>query len=263
MHPDIKLLVQLQAVDIRLSQLRALLAAFPQQLAAIDSRAAEARQKLATAKEALTGSVKARKTFEMDVDSWKEKARKYRDQSAAVKTNEAYKALQHEIQHAEGEVAQAEDRLLDRMVAGEEYERQVKAAEIELAAAERAAQGDRQKVAAEQAGFEKELEAKNAERQQEAAAIPAKLLEIYEHTAHRQHHHGMGIAEVIHEACSLCGARILPHIFQKLRRDTDDVYQCESCSRILYYIEPPPAPEPPGNAKSTAAAAHANHSNEE
>src|SRR5579862_9906403 len=160
MHPDIKLLVQLQAVDIRLSQLRALLAAFPQQLAAIDSRAAEAKQKLATAKEALTGSIKARKTFEMDVDSWKEKARKYRDQSAAVKTNEAYKALQHEIQHAEGEVAQAEDRLLDRMVAGEEYERQVKAAERDLAAVEQAAAAERAKLEAERNALKQELAVK-------------------------------------------------------------------------------------------------------
>jgi len=45
------------------------------------------------------------------------------------KTNESYKALLHEIANAEDEVAKAEDRLLDRMVAGEEYERQVKAAE--------------------------------------------------------------------------------------------------------------------------------------
>ena len=136
MHPDIKLLVDLQAVDLRLTQLRAQLASFPQQLAAVEQRVAQARQQLAASRESLTGSLKARKTFEMDVDSWKEKARKYRDQSAAVKTNEAYKALQHEIQHAEGEMAQAEDRLLDRMVAGEDYERQVKAAEHDVAAVE-------------------------------------------------------------------------------------------------------------------------------
>ena len=255
MHPDIKLLVELQAVDTRLTQLRALLASFPQQLAAVDQRVAEARQLLAAAKESLTGSLKARKTFEMDVDSWKEKARKYRNQSAAIKTNEAYKALQHEIQHAETEVAQAEDRLLDRMVAGEDYERQVKAAERDITAVEQAAEAERKKLEIEHAALQQELAAKEAERQQEVAAIPAELLKVYEHTAHRQHHHGIGIAEVRNEACSLCGARILPHIFQKLRRDTNEIFQCESCSRILYYIEPPPAPEPPAGAKSSAAGA--------
>ena len=75
----------------------------------------------------------------MDVEAWKEKARKYRDQSLHVKTNDAYKALQHEIQYAETEVAQAEDRLLERMVAGEDFDRQIKAAEQAIAGVERMA----------------------------------------------------------------------------------------------------------------------------
>ena len=55
--------------------------------------------------------------------------RKYRDQTSQVKTNEAYKALQHEVQMAEEEIAKAEDRLLEQMVAGEEYDRRIKTAE--------------------------------------------------------------------------------------------------------------------------------------
>src|SRR5579862_5684371 len=160
MHPDIKLLVDLQAADTRLTQLRAQLATYPQQVVAIDQRVAQGRQQLATAKESLTASLKARKTFEMDVEGWKDKARKYRDQSAAVKTNEAYKALQHEIQHAEAEVAQAEDRLLERMVAGEEYERQVKAAERDIAAVEQAAAAERAKLEAERNALKQELAVK-------------------------------------------------------------------------------------------------------
>src|SRR5580700_7102562 len=113
MHPDIERLAELQAVDKRLVELRERLAAFPQQLAEIEQQVSAARQELAVAKEALTTSLKDRKKYEMDVDSWKEKASKYRNQSFEVKSNEAYKALQHEVQHAEGEVAQAEDRLLD------------------------------------------------------------------------------------------------------------------------------------------------------
>src|SRR5665213_1178684 len=105
MHPDIELLAKVQAVDIRLNQLRAKLSAFPKQLAEIEKHSADARQQLAAAKEALTASIKDRKKYELDIESWKEKARKYGDQGSTVKTNEAYKALQHEIQHAEDEAA--------------------------------------------------------------------------------------------------------------------------------------------------------------
>jgi predicted nucleic acid-binding Zn-ribbon protein len=253
MHPDIKLLVDLQAVDLRLFQLRAQLAALPQQLAGVDQQVSQARQRVTAAKDSLAASLKARKTFEMDVESWKDRARKYRDQSAAVKTNEAYKALQHEIQHAEQEMAHAEDRLLERMVAGEQFERDVKAAELELADVERIAAAERQKLAAQQTALQQELDAKHEERRKDAAAIPPELLQVYEYTAHRAHHHDIGIAEVRNEACSQCGARVLPHIIQKLRRETGEVYQCEACSRVLYYVEPPPAPAPSPDAKSNAA----------
>ena len=231
-------LVHLQVLDARLVELRNRLQAIPGQLVAADARVNIARQQIATAKEALTTSLKDRKTYEMDVDSWKEKARKYRDQSLAVKTNEAYKALQHEIQHAETQVAQAEDRLLERMVAGEEYERQLKAAERSVTLVESEAQAERQQIQKEQSGLQQELQAKEAERRTIASDIPEELLGVYEKVAARRH--GIGLSEVRDEACSSCGVRIRPHVFQELRRkDLQEIFQCETCSRILYYVEPP------------------------
>lgn len=242
-------LVHLQVLDARLAELRNRLQAIPGQLAALDARVNTARQQIATAKEALTTSLKDRKKYEMDVDSWKEKARKYRDQSFEVKTNEAYKALQHEVQHAETQVAQAEDRLLERMVAGEEYERQVKAAERSVTLVESEAQAERQQIQTEQAGLQQELQAKEAERRTIASEVPEELLSVYEKVAARRH--GIGLAEVRDEACSSCGVRIRPHVFQELRRkDLQEIFQCETCSRILYYVEPPApaAPEAESNA---------------
>jgi len=239
MHPDIERLAELQAVDMRLADLRGRLAALPQQLAEVEKQVAAARQQLAAAKEALTNSIKDRKKYEMDVETWKEKARKYRNQGSEVKTNEAYKALQHEIQHAEQEMAQAEDRLLERMVDGEEFERQVKAAERALTEAETSAESSRKKLQAEQAARQQELEAKQAEREQKIMSIPENLLDNYERIAQR--HHGIGLSEVRNEACTLCGVRIRPHVFQELRRpDCREIFHCETCTRILYYVEPPP-----------------------
>jgi uncharacterized protein len=257
MHPHIKRLIELQGVDARLMELRARLDRLPHELAEIERRVTEARQHLAAAKEAIGASLKDRKKYELDVDTWRDKARKYKDQSFEVKTNEAYKALQHEIQHAEGEVSAAEDRLLERMVAGEEFERQVKAAERELASVEHSAEADRQKILAEQAALRKELEAKSAERQQEISGIPEGLLETYERIARRRH--GIGVAEVRDEACSLCGMRVLPHVVQELGRgDIEEIFQCESCTRILYYVEPPAAVAPSSEGDSREADASAN-----
>jgi predicted nucleic acid-binding Zn-ribbon protein len=240
MLPEIQRLVELQAADLRLAELRAKLGALPQQLAAIEKRVADARQQISSAKDALTASLKARKTYEMDVDSWREKARKYREQSFEVKTNEAYKALQHEIEHAEKEMAQAEDRLLERMVAGEEFERQLKAAERALAEVERTAEAERQKLNAEQSDLRRDVEGREAERQQIVPAVPETLLRSYENIARRRH--GVALAEVRDGSCAMCGMLITPHVVQELRRaDCTELFQCETCTRILYYIERPAA----------------------
>ncbi len=240
MHPSIKHLIELQTIDLRLSELRALLAGFPRRLAEIEARVAAARQQLAAAKEALTTSLKDRKRYEIDVEQWKEKARKYKDQIYEVKTNEAYKALQHEIQAAEAEIAKAEDRLLERMVAGEEYERQVKAGEKAVKEVEAAAQAERQTIAAEQAAAEKELEGDLTERQRAVATVPEDLLEHYQRIARR--HNGIALAEVREETCTMCRVRVRPHVYQELRREeSQEIFHCESCTRILYCSAQPVA----------------------
>lgn len=253
MQPEIKRLVELQAADSEIARLRTRLNTFPYQLAEIDKRLADGKQHVTAKKESLTASLKDRKKYEMDVEAWKEKAKKYRDQSFTVKTNEAYKALQHEIEHAEKEVAQAEERLLVRMVDGEQFDRDVKSAEVELKETERATNAERQKVLAEQATVRRELDAKLAERAQLLPDIPKDLLETYERIASR--HHGVGLSEVRDEACMACGLRVIPHVFQLLRKDdAKQIFQCENCSRILYYVEPPPTAEPTGEQASAAGA---------
>jgi uncharacterized protein len=236
MHPSIKHLIELQTMDLRLNELRALVASFPKRLTESDARVEAARKQLAAAKEALTTSLKDRKKYEMDAEQWKEKARKYKDQIYEVKTNEAYKALQHEIQAAEAEMAKAEDLLLERMLAGEEYERQVKVAERELTEVGAAAQAQRQKLEAEQAAAERELERDTAERERAVTAIPEELLDHYQRIARR--HGGVALAEVRDETCTLCRVRVRPHVYQELRREgSQEIFHCESCTRILYYSE--------------------------
>jgi predicted nucleic acid-binding Zn-ribbon protein len=243
MPVDIQHLIALQAVDLRLADLRAKLQAVPEQLAAVEKQVADGRQQVAAAKDSLTTSLKDRKKYEIDVETWKEKARKYRQQSSEVKTNEAYRALQHEIDNAEKEAAMAEDRLLERMVAGEEFERQVKSAEQAVAQVERAAEVDKQKLQADQAALRQDLAAQEAERKNLAAGVPENLLANYERIAARRH--GVALAEIRGESCSMCGMLVRPHVVQELRRpESTELFQCETCTRILYYAAPSAAPAP-------------------
>ena len=151
-------------MDIRLNDVRARLARFPKKLADSDARVAAAKADLDASKAAQLATVKDRKKYELDVESWKEKVRKYKDQTSQIKTNEAYRALQHEVQMAEDEIAKAEDRLLEQMVASEEYDRRIKASEIALKEVEQVERVQRSNVEADRALAEKELAEGTAER---------------------------------------------------------------------------------------------------
>src|ERR1700740_3762546 len=129
MHPAIPRLLELQTVDQHIVALRAELDSYPKRIQEADLKLTGARNAVATAREANTRSLTERKKFELDVQQWKERAKKYREQSGAVKTNEAYKALQHEIANAEAEVAKAEEAELEVMMAGEEAENHARPAE--------------------------------------------------------------------------------------------------------------------------------------
>lgn len=255
MHPAIPKLLELQAVDQKIAALRAELESFPKRLRDADIKLAGARQAVAAAREVHARSLTDRKKYELDVQQWKDRARKYRDQSGAVKTNEAYKVLQHEIANAEAEVTKAEDRLLEIMMASEDSERRVKSAEANLKQAEQSLAGERKEIEAQQTAKKAELDSLLAERERALAPIPEDLRELYARIAKR--HHGVALAQVRDGQCRGCGMRVLPHMLQQLLKDNnEELFRCESCGLILYSLEPIPAAtpqDPNGSAASSAS----------
>src|SRR6266704_72026 len=242
MHPAIPHLVELQRVDHQISALRAELEAFPKRIREADAKLSGARAEVAAGKEAHGQIIAERKKFEFEVQQWKDRARKYRDQSGAVKTNEAFRALQHEIANAEAE----------------EAERRVRIAEARLKEAEQAIADERKEIEAQGTEKKKQLEAAIAEREKFIAPVPEELRDLYGRIAKR--HNGTAMAEARDGQCRGCGMRVLPHILQQLRTETsEEVYRCESCGLILYTLEPIPVANPASGSANASSVASTNH----
>lgn len=251
MHPAIPLLLELQKTDSEIAALRASLEAAPKRIRENESRLNGARMAVAAAQQALAEVAGARKKSEFAVAEWRERVKKFKSQTSAVKTNEAYKALLHEIANAEAEIAKVEDVQLEQMMAIEEAEKNVKNSEAVLREAE-------QSIAAERKGIENHAREQNRKmlgdisvRERIAAQIPEEVLSIYARAAKRHHH--MALAAAVNEQCRGCGMRLLPHTYQEIYRpDNQEIQTCETCGCILYAAEPA-APSP---ANPTAASAH-------
>jgi uncharacterized protein len=237
MHPAIPQMLELQRLDQVLAALRAELEGMPRKLREADTKLNGDRTALASAKEALTQALGQRKKLELDVEQWRERAKKYRGQSSSVKTNEAYKALQQEIAGADEEASKGEDRVLEQMMAVEEAERRVKRLEAELKESEKAIAAEKQQIETLFAEKKKSWEAASVERKATAKKMPPDNLELYERVAKK--HPGTVMAQVRDGQCRSCGVRVLPHTVQLLESDTDEeLFRCESCGRIFYSLEP-------------------------
>jgi predicted nucleic acid-binding Zn-ribbon protein len=232
MHADLERVIALQRLDTSANEARKKLEAGPEREQAYTERLETAKQRVADAKARLTANQEARRSIEKDVALHQGRLSKYRDQAMAVKTNQEYHAIQHEIAHAQGEIKKHEDAILERMLEADELAATIKAAEADLAAAQKTIDADRKAMHAEHSDLQKSLEKLTAERAGIVAAIDKGLLSTYEQALVRRQ--GIAVAEAKDGICTICHVRLRPQVFNTVRRN-DSITQCDSCQRILYF----------------------------
>jgi uncharacterized protein len=232
MHADLERVIALQRLDTAVTEARKKLAEGPEREKAYTDRLETAKQRVADAKAALAANSEARRNIEKDVAVHQGRLSKYRDQAMAVKTNQEYHAIQHEIAHAQGEIKKHEDAILERMLEADELTATIKAAEAELATQQKTIEADRKTMQADHAALEASLEKLVSERATIAGAIDKSLLATYEQSIRGRQ--GIAVAEAKDGICTICHVRLRPQVFNTVRRN-DSITQCESCQRILYF----------------------------
>src|SRR5712692_6504257 len=144
MLPDLKLAVRLQDVDNRIAELTREISALPKHIAEIEKKLEAHERKLEADRAALAANQKDRKRLEGEIQIEQQKISKLKDQMLEAKTNEQYRAFQHEIEYCEKETRKAEDRILDLMAESEPLDANVKKAEGALKQEKAQVEGEKQ-----------------------------------------------------------------------------------------------------------------------
>ena len=239
MLPALTSLLALQDLDTRAEDARRRLTDAPVRIAALDAKLADATEALDKAKAALAESQAAKRELEKEAAVAQQRVSKYKEQLMQAKDNKQFHALQHEIATFSAEVERIEGIELERMLEGDERTAVVKAAEAKLAADKKSVAAEKSAIQADAVAVKDTLAALLASRAELVKTIEPRLLATFEQVAKGRK--GIGIARVVDGLCSACRVRLRPHLYNQLRAG-DQIIQCESCVRILYYVpEPKPA----------------------
>jgi predicted nucleic acid-binding Zn-ribbon protein len=236
MNADLERLIALQKLDSAADAARKTLAGEPEHAAALDARLEAARQHVAAAKEQLTANKNARAALEKDVAVQQGRLSKFRETAMAVKTNQEYHAVQHEITFAQTEIKKIEDSILERMMESDDLTAALKTAEAQLAAETKAVEAERRAVSAAHVEMEASLERIAVERAALIAGLNQNVLTTFEAVSRKRN--GVAMAEARGGVCTICHVRLRPQVFNTVLRN-DSILQCDHCNRILYYVPVP------------------------
>ena len=231
MPSEISVLLRVQELDQRIGELTSEIDNLPRHVASIKAHLAAHRQALERTQAILAENGKERRHLESQVGDHKQKIAKLQDQMNGAKTNEQFRAFQHEIQFCKDAIDQFEERILENMEQAETLQTNVSKAVADLDVEEAKVARDVKVASARIETDKQERTQKQLDRKAAVAQVSPSTMQAYERIRRVR---GTAVAPVIDESCGACHVRVRPKVLQDLRHLTDRIFTCESCGLIVY-----------------------------
>ncbi len=252
MHPDLKSVIELQHLDLKIAELAAQIEALPGQIRTLQAQLDNFIHTHEERKKRLAANQKERKDLEAEIKIIQEKISKHKDQLYQVKTNEQYRAMLKEIDGEEANIRKIEDQVLEKMIEAEEIQKLIGEAAARLDGEKARVAGEIKHLETEQQDDIRERDVLQARRTEVAGALGESVRNLYERI--RSARGGQAVAEVREGLCTACNVLLRPQVYNEVRTN-EAVQTCENCGRIMHYNVPAPAPseDPAGQVAGPVA----------
>ena len=227
-------LVALQEKDSVLDSIQKEIDAVPPRIAALKADLEGEKRHMDAAKARIMELEKKKKAKELDVAAKDEAARKHAGQLNELKSNDAYKAMQVEIEKEKAAASDIETEILQIMEDIDKARVEEKAATAEFKKTEEFSKKDLEKLEAEMSHAQGRHATAKAERDAVAVPVPADLMKVYDHI--RSRGKPDAIVPVVGGHCAACQINISPSMMADVTKQKALV-NCDSCQRILYKPE--------------------------
>ncbi len=227
-------LIVLQGQDADLDKIKTEMERIPAEIAALNAALEKEKLGLNESKARTIVLEKKKKEKELELAGKEEAAKKHGGELNSVKTNEAFKALQKEIESAKLAAGDIETVILELMDQVDASRREGKAAAAELKGVEDKVKAQVSALEAELAELKGCFDAAKAARDQAAAPVPTDVLKIYDHIRSRGKKDA--VVPIDSNNCSACRVILAPQVIVEATK-AKALVPCESCQRIIYKPE--------------------------
>ncbi len=244
LRQQLALLYQLQERDSELLSIQQKLQTIPHQIEQLEAGVAEYEADIAAKSEELAETEKTQRAKNAEIEMNAGQREKYQNEQRTATSNEAYNALERQIEFLDEQDDAAEDAILVLMEESDRLKKELAELDVEV-------NQEKEKTEAETEQFRQELRALETERAEKLKQRKAFLPKIDK--VRRDEYHRWVKAQLTSESgmkrlksgfmalgkdgtCGSCRIAIQPQTLKEAQKYEKPVY-CSSCKRLLY-VEP-------------------------
>jgi len=232
--PQLQQLIELQEIDRRIQILEGETARLPLEIEKAGRLFAQAKQEVDEFRSAIADMEKKRRAMEREADQAREGLTKKRLKLHEVKSNKEYAAMQAEIGHAEQQISDKEDQVLQVLMEIDERNEECRRRTEALAELERQCKLEQEEKTAELEQEREELAELRAKRERLAGTIEDTLFVLYQNVFVLRK--GLAVVNVVNGTCQGCHMTLPPQVVCEVKQN-DQIIACGECDRILYSHE--------------------------
>ena len=234
MQESLDMLIELQQVDSKLSEIEELRGSLPQEVESLKLDLEETKKSLKDSDYRIEEINKSIRDIEANIAQANTKLKKYKEQLYAVTTNKEYDALTHEIETLQNAINESENQTLDLMTereTSEEESNNSQALSEEIKQDLKSRTKELNKRINETKSDETEYLKK---RDKITPNITQSMISKYERI--REAKNGRAVVPVIRGSCGGCFHRLPPQLIVEVKK-MDKIINCEACGRVLIHQE--------------------------
>ena len=232
MREQLKLLRELQKIDLTLKKIKEERDRFPKEMKKLDEREHIEKERIQKEREKIESLEKERRQKERNLNTEQEKIKKAEGRMFEVKTNKEYQALLSEVEAIKEATSREEEEILQILEEIDELKRDLLKREKEVTTTLEKIERERKKIQEkmdEDDGLWKEQKER---REALSKQVESGLYKLY--NTLKEKRQGVGVVNVRDETCQGCFVNVPPQMFIEVQKN-NAIIRCPNCNRILYW----------------------------